>query len=328
MPALAATQPATPTTTPPGDVVHAFAPSPCFDVDGFCLSARESGLWCSRDGGVSWQAAFAGPRDRPAAATTAIAFSPRFAEDRTAFAGGYGAVLRSLDGGRRWRAMALPSPPPLVSCLVVSPNYETDGALLAGTLEDGVLRSTDRGETWRRSNFGLLDPAVLALAVSPGFDRDEALFAGTETGVFASQNGGRSWRETPFPDDVGPVLALAISPTFAADGVLWAGTERAGVWRSADHGQTWRRVDRGAIVEPVDGLILPSTPEAAEVALAISPSAAFISRDGGRSWTAAIAAPAEHGGIASVALLSGTGIGAPLLVALRDGAIVRGVLAA
>lgn len=323
--ALAANHPATSPTTPPGDVVHAFATSPCFGADGLCLSARESGLWCSRDGGATWRPA-SEPGDGRATATSAVAFSPRFAEDRTVFAGGHGVVLRSLDGGRRWRAMVLPSPPPLVSCLVASPNYGADGLLLAGTLEDGVLRSTDRGETWRRSNFGLLDPSVLALVAAPGFDRDEALYAGTETGLFASENGGRSWRETPFPDDVGPVLALAISPTFAADGVLWAGTERSGLWRSADRGRDWLRVDPGTIVEPVDGIALPSAPEAAEVVLAILPTEAMISRDGGRSWATALAAPVGHGGIASVAFPSGAGVGSELLVALRDGAVVRGTL--
>jgi len=328
MAVLTASPPATPpTTAPPGDVVHVFSASPAFGTDGLCLSARESGLWCSWDDAVTWRPAAPEPGNG-AATSTAIAFSPRFAADRTVFAGGHGAVFRSLDGGRRWRAMALPSPPPLVTCLVVPPAFEADGALLAGTLEDGVLRSTDRGETWRRSNFGLLDPAVLALAVSPDVHPDDALVAGTETGVSISRNGGRSWRETSFPEDAAPVLALAVSRTFAADGVLWAGTERAGVWRSADRGESWQRVDRGAIVEPVDALLLPPPPDAAAVVLAISPTSAAISRDRGRRWTAALAAPPDHGGIASVALLSGAAIGAPLLVALRDGAVVRAVLEA
>jgi len=88
---------------------------------------------------------------------------------------------------------------PLVSSLVISPNYTHDGTLLAGTMEDGVFRSADRGSHWVAWNFGLLDLNVLYVAISPHFACDEILFAGTETGIFRSTNVGRAWREMDFP---------------------------------------------------------------------------------------------------------------------------------
>ena len=326
MRAMTPTEPREPLGAPSGEVVHTLEPSPCFGVDRLCFSARHSGLWRSDDGGATWRPALAGSEVPHPVTTTSIAFSPRFADDRTVFGGARGGVLRSRNAGASWRVVALPSPPPLVSCLVTSPAFEEDGVVVAGTLEDGVLRSADRGETWRRWNFGLLDLSVLALAVSPGFAADETLFAGTETGLFLSENGGRSWRETPFPDEAAPVLALAVSPTLGEDRVVWAGTERSGVWRSSDPVRTWERVDRGTITDPVNAIACSSDPADAHVVLATLPEAAMISRDDGRSWTTAFAGPAASGGIASVVTPSGMAPGARLLVGLRDGSVLRGIL--
>ena len=118
-------------------------------------------------------------------ATPAVAVSPAFLSDRTVFAGVNGAILRSLDGGATWQYAALRTPPPVVTCLAVSPNYEEDGIAFAGALQDGVFRTADRGGRWASWNFGLIDLGVLCLALSPAFGRDDTLFAGTETGSSA-----------------------------------------------------------------------------------------------------------------------------------------------
>lgn len=298
------------------DVVHAFAASPRFADDqlGFCLSARDSGLWRSTDGGLSFDHVHASPVPGRPVTATCLAFAPDFASSQTAFAGAAGAILRSHDGGREWRAIELPAPPPLVTCVTISPAYEEDGVLLAGTLEDGVLRSDDRGERWRRWNFGLLDLTVYSLAISPAYATNETLVAGTETALFRSENGGRSWRETAFPEAAPPVLALAITPGDA----IWAGTEHHGIWHSPDHGATWQRVDQGLITEPVNDLVLVD-----DRLLAVLPDAILVADQSENDWRPALTGLGDGGGIAGLAAPWGIGSETTLLIQQRDGPVRR-----
>ena len=234
------------------DVVYALAASPQFDRDGVCFAGRASGLYRSADGGASWQPAYATLNLSEDVSTPAVVVSPDFASDRAVFAGVTGAILRSHDGGGSWFLTLLPSPPPVVSCLVASPDYERDGVLFAGTMEDGVFRSSEfLGERWVRWNFGLLDLHVLVLALSPDFAHDEILFAGVESGIFRSTNGGRAWREVLFPTDLAPVISLAISPDFKRDGLLLAGTEAHGLHVSYDRGRTWAALGEGVLGEAI-----------------------------------------------------------------------------
>ena len=224
------------------DVVYSIAVSPGFAQDGVCFVARQLGLFRSQDGGRSWQDAYESLSLEESLATTAVAVSPEFESDHTVFAGGAGVVLRSIDGGETWGVVQLISPPPVVSIIAISPDYDKDGTLLVGTMEDGVFLSSDRGGRFNRWNFGLLDLNVYSMAVSPTFLEDETLFVGTESGIFRSTNGGRAWREVNFPIEFAPVLSLAVSPDFATDGVIFAGTETCGLFRSDDRGQTWSHV--------------------------------------------------------------------------------------
>ena len=169
------------------DLVYALAASPNFVQGGPCFAARVLGLYRSDDGGSTWRSAYDSLNLEAMLATTTVAISPGFESDQTVFAGTQGGILRSVDGGENWTSTLLPSPPPLVSAIVVSPNFARDGVLLVGTTEDGVFRSADRGNHLYRWNFGLLDLSVFSMVISPNFAEDETLFVGTETESFAAQ---------------------------------------------------------------------------------------------------------------------------------------------
>jgi len=306
----------------PGDVVYALVASPACDRDGVCFAARASGLYRSVDGGATWQPAYASLKLDSDLATPAVAVSPDFASDRTVFAGVAGAILRSHDAGQTWYASLLPSPPPVVSCLVTSPNYVQDGVIFAGTMEDGVFRSSDRGSLWVRWNFGLLDLHVLALALSPDFAQDETLFAGTESGIFRSTNGGRAWREVPFPTELAPVLSLAISPAFRQDGLIMAGTDAHGLHVSRDRGKTWSRLGEGVLEGSVNAVLLavdfPTTPRV----LAVTSAGVFTSADGGMRWRALAVGLPEDATVVTVSAPLGLRPAAPLLLGLADGTVI------
>jgi photosystem II stability/assembly factor-like uncharacterized protein len=304
------------------DIVYALAASPDFSQDGICFAARASGLYNSHDGGITWQPAYASLNLETPLATLAVAVSPDFNSDRSVFAGVPGGILRSVDGGRSWHVATLPSPPPVVSSLVVSPNFSHDGVLLAGTLEDGVFRSSDRGSHWSAWNFGLLDLNVLCMVISPDFANDETLFVGTDSGIFRSTNGGRAWREVDFSPDFAPVLSLALSPGYAADGILFAGTEPNGLFCSHDRGQTWLRLGEEMITDPVNSVLTAPVSTDTPDVLVLSGDALLVSRDGGQSWANwAANLPADRD-LAAVAAPRGFAPNTRLLVGLADGAIL------
>ena len=302
------------------DVIHALAASPDLHM---CFAARPSGLYRSEDGGLTWHNAYGSLSLETPLPTGAVALSPSFATDRTVFAGVPGGILRSADGGLTWISVQLPSPPPFVCSLAVSPHYAQDGVVLAGTMEDGVFRSGDRGAHWAAWNFGLLDLSVICMSMSSAFADDETVFAGTDSGVFRSMNGGRAWRELEFPPDWAPVLSLALSPGYGADGMLFAGTESAGLFGSNDQGRTWKPLGGEVIAGAVNSIVLAPDFPAQPAVLALLGNALLVSRDGGRSWSDWKPGLPVDRVLTAVAAPQGLGPGAPLLVGLADGAVLR-----
>lgn len=278
-------------------LVYALAAGP----GGLCFAASETGLYRSRDGGLTWQFAYESLHVDMPPLTLSVALSP---DGRSVFAGAPGGVLRSGDGGATWHIAGLGSPPPVIAALVVSPNFTEDGTLFAGALEDGTYCSTDRGVYWAGWNFGLLDLNVICLAISPHFAQDETLYAGTETGVFRSTNGGRAWRETDFPLE--PVLCLAV----LNGGALLAGTE-SGLYHSDDQGASW------TLSETAHGTVNAIVPQGAGWLIACD-NTLRVSHDAGRTWAAWREGLHFEGGIAAVCALDDA-----LLIAPAGGGVLR-----
>jgi len=315
----------TPHDTPKEDFVYQFAASQEFGGGGkaICFAAQVSGLYRSTDGGVTWHSAFTSLKLQETMPALAVAIPPNAEEAPGVFVGVNGGILRSWDNGRNWESTLLPSPPPVVSALTISPNFAQDGILFAGTLEDGVLCSSDRGRRWAAWNFGLLDLNILCLAISPAFATDETLYAGTQSGLFRSTNGGRAWREVHLPGGFEAVLSLAISPDFAKDATLFAGTENHGLRRSRDGGQTWERVGKSVFAEPVNAILLDPEYPRKPNSLVLQGSVLFASQDGGETWKLWREAKLAGKDITAVYAPTGFGPRARVLVGFADGIVQR-----
>jgi photosystem II stability/assembly factor-like uncharacterized protein len=307
---------------PNQDIVYALATSPDF-ARGVCFAARLSGLYRSEDGGATWDFAYDSLELTEPLPATSVVLSPDFENDQTVFAGAPGGVLHSVDGGKTWFVAMLPSPPPPVSTLAVSPNYARDGILLAGTTDAGVYRSADRGSRWVSWNFGLLDLSVIAMALSPNFAEDETIYVGTESGIFRSTNGGRAWKEVDLPIGFEPVLSLALSPNFAEDEVLFAGTESEGLFYSADRGKNWTLLGQDVIAEAVNTIVLsPGYPAKPDVLVMLG-DALLISRDNGQSWTNWQDGLPLAQGLSAIVAPQGLDAGSPLLIGLVEDGVRR-----
>jgi len=241
------------------------------------FAARMSGLYRSQDGGSTWQDIYTSLETPQPLTTTAV-----IADGSLVFAGVNGAILRSYDAGENWHIAGLPAPPPLVVALAMSPNFAEDGALMAGTAEDGVFVSTDRGIYWTPWNFGLIDLNIYSVAFSPYFAENQTIFVGTESGIFRSKNGGRAWREIPFPMDAAPVLSLCMLPLSASESLILAGTDSSGLFISSDSGQTWQQVDEKLISTAINAIriTMPPTPR---IWLLLE-NRLLYSTDRGQSW--------------------------------------------
>jgi len=313
--------------TPNADFVYALAiaPGEASMEPGLILAARATGLYGSTDNGVTWRSVYDSLNLDGPLMTTAVAVAPDGNDDSTMyiFAGVMGGVMRSSDGGESWHIAPLPTPPPTISALVISPDFMHDGTLIIGTFEDGVFRSEDRGRLWTPGNFGLLDLNVLSLAISPGFAQDETLFAGTDSGIFHSTNGGRAWHELDFPMDFAPVLSLTTSPNYLEDGLVFAGTEAFGLFRSTDHGHTWTRLGESVVTRSVNQIILaPLYPEDSSI-LVLHNDTVLVSRDSGDTWSPWKDAHSEAQGVAVVAAPHGLEAETSLFVGVLDGRIER-----
>src|SRR5262245_34349985 len=130
------------------DTVYSLAASPNYAIDSYCFAGCASGLYRSTDGGKTWDYAYESLNLQAPLTTVTVALSPTFASDLTLFAGVQGCILHSFDAGHTWYIAQLPTPPPLVTSLVVSPDFANDGVLIAGTMEDGIFRSGNQGHTW------------------------------------------------------------------------------------------------------------------------------------------------------------------------------------
>ena len=305
------------------DLVYALAPSPNFSRDGICFAARHSGLYRSDDGGLTWRSVYESLNLTETLITTSVALSPDFESDQTVFAGAPGGTLRSTDGGQTWYVTMLPTPPPAITTLAVSPDFTRDGVLLTGTMQDGVFRSADRGGRWTIWNFGLLDLSVLVMTISPGFAQDETLYVGTDSGIFRSTNGGRAWREVNLPIGFEPVLSLALSPTYDQDGILFAGTETKGLFYSADEGESWSQLGEDNLTDSINDIVLsPDYPAAPEI-LVLLRDDLLVSRDNGRTWSKWQADLTLDEGASTVVAPQGLAPGAPLLIGSAEGGVLR-----
>jgi len=139
-------------------------------------------------------------------------------------------VVKSTDGGRRWRVTEKFNS---VTDLAINPQ---NPAIVHAVGWRGVFKTRDGGRRWRDASAGLPEDFLTSVALDPR--RPERLYVGTEDGnIWKTVNSGRAWRVAGSPWYFDEVEELAIDPREPE--TIYAGTGGAGINKSTNGGLSW-----------------------------------------------------------------------------------------
>jgi photosystem II stability/assembly factor-like uncharacterized protein len=130
--------------------------------------------------------------------------------------------------------------------------------------------------------------SVVSIAVHP--TKPSTLYVATNDAVFKSRDNGATWSRMP-SFSARRVTTVAIDPQFPA--TVYAGTMGDAVYKSPDGGQHWlpHNVGLKEHVSYVNQFVFH--PQDSQTIFAATTVGAFVSRDGGRSWTEQMAGMTE-----------------------------------
>jgi hypothetical protein len=259
-----------------------------------------SGVFKTRDGGVSWQTLRMS--NAPLSATTLVVASQRTTTLYAAnpfVANGTG-LFKSIDGGETWQA-ASSGLWGRISSLAIDPQNDDIVYAGQGCNEFGctplVFKSVNGGATWSNSANYLTDPAcfwsVNDMEVDP--TNSSIVYATTsdcndQGGFFwKSVDGGFTWSAFRSPGRLflnstyySPIVIDPQSP-----GTLYAGPQAVGVTKSEDRGENWVNVSSGLPLNfALSSLVIdPQFPNRL-YATALVSLGVYRSTNAGASWTA------------------------------------------
>lgn len=220
----------------------------------------------------------------------ALAIDP--GNTQTVYAGSYGGVFKSSNGGALWTPANAGITSSYAQALAIDPsNSQT---LFVGTMGGGVFKSLDAGASWTPASSGLTDKNLTSIVIDPG--NGQTVYAGTQAGgVFTSLDGGSTWTATSNGLTNLAVSALAVDPVHRQ--TLYAGSNGGGVFKSIDGGGSWAPVNSGVTTLSVTSLAIDRN-DSQTVYAATYGGGLFKTGNGGTAWNPANGGLGSYGAFA------------------------------
>ena len=236
------------------------------------------------------------PSHGPDGGAVTIAVDP--ADPNVLYAGGWGNVFKSTDGGGSWKDVTA-EPWTRVDSVAIDPTQSR--IVYAGT-DRGVAKTTDGGRHWRMVNSGLLEyqpghrhgEGIYSLVVDA--HHPQTVFATSDGALVKTTDGGTHWRiigPEPYRTERCPRCAVlvhgyyataAIDPNHAATiYAIWTGRSPTRLYQSTDGGTSWHRIELHGAFQPRWVMSLDVT-SGALYATASTPGV-YKSLDEGRTWS-------------------------------------------
>jgi len=238
------------------------------------------GVFTSSDGGINWT--LAANADRVGDNHLHhLAGHPT--DPDSVFAANQRSLYRTVDGGRSWKSVPLPTPvkggPVVVSAMAVLPQTGAPGGVqvLLGT-QQGLYRGGADGRSWTLAGVTKADRTPRVLSVTSAGPR---VVVRTSSALYLSDDSGQTWRPLSLllPTSVVYDIALSEDPR---DPILLATAK--GLYASGDQGRSWSLV-RGGLD---DGTVsaVRFQPGRRGAAWLVRFGHLFESRDSGKTWRA------------------------------------------
>src|SRR6516165_1972191 len=150
-----------------------------------------------------------------------------------------------------------------------------------------MVWSQDGGASWPLAGQGFTGYGSRSVAFDPS--DPQRIYAGGMIGdvFFKSTDGGLTWSIRRFGSAAAYVIAVAVDPL--SPNIVYAGTQNEGLFKSTDYGDTWKSAGSG-----LSGAITYFTldPTTSGRLFASTPTAFYLSEDGGQNWTNVLNTPA------------------------------------
>ena len=165
-------------------------------VSGLFVATANKGIYCSKDGGLSFRNILSLPKDQPVISLFQL-------HNGDILGGGNGKVYRSKDHGEKWEEIPVPLPDVYLFAEDHQGNIFISASPESGS-DKGIMRSSDGGNTWGQLNNGLSAGHIGSLISDAQGNVFCGLIDDTENGLFLYNATTESWNAVKINIESGP----------------------------------------------------------------------------------------------------------------------------